>query len=93
MVGVMAGHTVRQDGAMARYDFRCRTCDSTFEVERPMAQSNETASCPGGHTDTVKLLSRISVLAGATPGRVSAGTNPTPSPMGGGCGGGCACAH
>lgn len=85
---------IRQDGDMARYDFRCRTCDSMFEVERPMAQSNEPAPCPDGHTDTVKLLSRISVLAGATPGRVGGGAgSPSPAPMGGGCGGGCACAH
>jgi putative FmdB family regulatory protein len=75
---------------MARYDFRCRTCDSLFEVERPMAASSEPAACPDGHIDTVKLLSRISVLAGATPGRMAA---PAPAASGGGCGGGCACAH
>jgi putative FmdB family regulatory protein len=81
-----------QDERMARYDFRCRTCDSMFEVERPMAQSNEPAVCPDGHTETVQLLSRIAVLAGATPGRVG-GNAPAATPMAGGCGGGCACAH
>jgi putative FmdB family regulatory protein len=78
------------DAGMARYDFRCRTCDSLFEVERPMSQSSEPAYCPDGHADTVKLLSKISVLAGATPGRAPA---PSPMPSGGGCGGACACAH
>jgi putative FmdB family regulatory protein len=66
-----------------RYDFRCRECEQTFEVSRPMSAANDPAPCPGGHADTVKLLSTVAVggLAGAaTTGR----------PAGGGCcGGGC----
>jgi putative FmdB family regulatory protein len=78
------------DSGMARYDFRCRTCDSLFEVERPMAQASDPAVCPDGHGDTVKLLSRIGVLAGAVPGRSAA---PAAAPSGGGCGHSCGCAH
>ncbi|MEU5288487.1 zinc ribbon domain-containing protein [Streptomyces sp. NPDC020755] len=70
---------------MPRYEFRCRTCGDTFEVSRPMARSSDSASCPAGHDDTVKLLSTVAV-GGA------AGSAPAPSGGGGGggcCGGGC----
>ncbi|MGD9985230.1 FmdB family zinc ribbon protein [Pseudonocardia sp.] len=74
---------------MPRYEFRCRECDATFEVNRPMSESGAPAACPGGHADTVKLLSTVA-LAGVG-GR--AGSAPRPAPAGGGgggcCGGGC----
>jgi putative FmdB family regulatory protein len=67
-----------------RYDFRCRQCGSTFEVNRPMAEASAPASCPDGHGDTVKLLSAVAVGGRAT-------ASPAPSGGGGGgcCGGGC----
>ncbi|WP_082317547.1 FmdB family zinc ribbon protein [Streptomyces sp. NRRL WC-3549] len=34
---------------MPRYEYRCRPCDDTFEVSRPMAQSSDPATCPAGH--------------------------------------------
>jgi putative FmdB family regulatory protein len=65
-----------------RYDFRCRECEQTFEVSRPMSAAGDPARCPGGHTDTVKLLSTVAV------GGVSSA--PEPARAGGGCcGGGC----
>ena len=69
---------------MPRYDFRCRECSETFEVDRPMSRSGDPARCPGGHTDTVKLLTAVAVG-----GR--AGAAPAPARAGGGgcCGGGC----
>ncbi|MFF3287225.1 zinc ribbon domain-containing protein [Streptomyces sp. NPDC003023] len=71
---------------MPRYEFRCRTCGDTFEVNRPMAESSDPANCPEGHDDTVKLLSAVAV-GGTT------STAPAPSGSGGGgggcCGGGC----
>ncbi|MFF0554795.1 zinc ribbon domain-containing protein [Streptomyces sp. NPDC004266] len=68
---------------MPRYEYRCRTCDDTFELSRPMAESSAPAACPVGHDDTVKLLSAVAV-GGA------AGAAPAPSGGGGGCcGGGC----
>ncbi|MFJ7585834.1 zinc ribbon domain-containing protein [Streptomyces sp. NPDC097617] len=68
---------------MPRYEFRCRTCDDTFEVSRPMAESSTPADCPAGHADTVKLLSAVAV--GGTGGGA-----PAPAMGGGGgcCGGG-----
>ncbi|WP_188277926.1 zinc ribbon domain-containing protein [Streptomyces sp. CBMA152] len=67
---------------MPRYDFRCRSCGDTFEISRPMAESSAPATCPAGHSDTVKLLSTVAV-GGAS-------RNAAPSGGGGGCcGGGC----
>ncbi|QTD98295.1 FmdB family zinc ribbon protein [Streptomyces cyanogenus] len=71
---------------MPRYEYRCRTCGDTFELNRPMAESAAPASCPAGHDDTVKLLSTVAM------GGVSRGSAPAPAPQGGGggcCGGGC----
>ena len=68
---------------MPTYEFRCRECGSTFDVQRPMAESSAPASCPAGHADTVKLLKMAGLSGGAS------------APMGGGgggcCGGGCGC--
>ncbi|ACY96923.1 MULTISPECIES: FmdB family zinc ribbon protein [Thermomonospora] len=71
---------------MPRYDFRCRTCGSTFEVDRPMSRASEPASCPAGHDDTVKLLSTVAFIGRSTG---SARSAPPPAPSGGCCGGGC----
>ncbi|MFB9203505.1 zinc ribbon domain-containing protein [Nonomuraea spiralis] len=68
---------------MPRYDFRCRACGSTFEVSRPMSASDDPATCPDGHGDTVKLLSTVSVTGGAAAPRATGGGG------GGCCGGGC----
>ncbi|MDG4784024.1 zinc ribbon domain-containing protein [Micromonospora sp. WMMD961] len=71
---------------MPRYEFRCRACGDTFEVNRSMAAAGEPASCPEGHADTVKLLSAVAVT-----GRGGAGGG-APAPTGGGCcGGACGC--
>ncbi|WP_406732172.1 FmdB family zinc ribbon protein [Streptomyces sp. NBC_01794] len=73
---------------MPRYEYRCRTCGDTFEVNRPMAQSSDPASCPAGHPDTVKLLSAVAV------GGTKSGPAPASNGGGGGggcCGGGCCC--
>ncbi|MFD9204805.1 zinc ribbon domain-containing protein [Streptomyces sioyaensis] len=72
---------------MPRYEYRCRPCDTTFELNRPMAESSAPAVCPRGHEDTVKLLSTVAV------GGSAAAPAPAPAPRGagGGCcgGGGC----
>ncbi|MEV5592264.1 zinc ribbon domain-containing protein [Streptomyces sp. NPDC052496] len=65
---------------MPRYEYRCRSCGSTFELNRPMAESSAPATCPDGHEDTVKLLSTVAV----------GGTAAAPAQApGGGAGGGC----
>ncbi|MFC5034191.1 zinc ribbon domain-containing protein [Streptomyces sp. So13.3] len=66
---------------MPRYEFRCRSCGTTFELNRPMAESSDPASCPEGHDDTVKLLSAVAVGGSAT----------APASGGGGGGGGGCC--
>ncbi|HEY0697534.1 MAG TPA: zinc ribbon domain-containing protein [Micromonospora sp.] len=71
---------------MPRYEFRCRACGATFEVNRPMSQSSEPAACPQGHGDTVRLLSTVAVTGGGGGG----GPVQAPGQSGGGCcGGGC----
>ncbi len=73
---------------MPVYEYRCRECDTVFELRRQMADSGAPATCPDGHPDAVKLLSVF-----AATGR-SAGGDASPAPAfsgGGGCGGACAC--
>ncbi|MFI7280540.1 zinc ribbon domain-containing protein [Micromonospora chersina] len=73
---------------MPRYDFRCRACGDTFEVNRPMAEAGQPASCPQGHADTVKLLSTVAVTGRGGSGPVGGSS----APSGGGCcGGACGC--
>ncbi|BBA97184.1 hypothetical protein RVR_2812 [Actinacidiphila reveromycinica] len=71
---------------MPRYEYRCKACGFTFEMRRPMSQSDAPAPCPRGHADTVKLLSTVSVATSAP-----SSSSPTPASGGGGgcCGGGC----
>ena len=49
---------------MPLYEYRCRTCDDTFEMRRAMSESNEPAPCPSGHTDSVRLLSVFASVGG-----------------------------
>ena len=72
---------------MARYEYRCRTCDDRFELRRPMAEADAPAACPSGHADVVRLLS-VFATVGAAGG---SGPAPAATPSGGGCGGACAC--
>ncbi|TVL90057.1 zinc ribbon domain-containing protein [Streptomyces sp. LX-29] len=69
---------------MPRYEYRCRACGTTFELNRPMAESSAPAACPEGHDDTVKLLSAVAVGGTAAPRPASGGGG-----GGGCCGGGC----
>ena len=73
---------------MARYDYRCRTCDERFEVERPMSAAVSSTPCPDGHLDTVRVLSMFATTGAATAGRPAAAAG-----GGGCCGGSCGCAH
>jgi putative FmdB family regulatory protein len=76
---------------MPRYEFRCRACGDTFEIDRPMRASGDPAACPQGHSDTVKLLSAVAVTGrGAATGR-QAGPGSGAAAAGGCCGGGCGC--
>jgi putative FmdB family regulatory protein len=71
---------------MPRYEYRCRACGDTFEVNRPMSESSAPARCPDGHDDTVKLLSTVAFSGGTRAAGVTA-----PRAGGGCCGGACGC--
>jgi putative FmdB family regulatory protein len=82
---MLLSSTVEYNRAVPRYEYRCRACGDTFELNRPMSESSAPCTCPQGHDDTVKLLSTVAV--GGLAGR-------SPSPAGGGggcCGGACGC--
>src|SRR5690606_1546505 len=70
---------------MPRYEYRCRACGDTFEVNRPMAEASAPARCPQGHADTVKLLSTVAVTGRGAGRPAGAGAG------GGCCGGACGC--
>lgn len=72
---------------MPRYEYRCRACGDTFEVSRPMSAASSAATCPQGHSDTVKLLSTVALTG--RPGMAAAPSRPAAS--GGCCGGSCGC--
>ncbi|MET7393424.1 zinc ribbon domain-containing protein [Dactylosporangium sp. NPDC005572] len=72
---------------MPRYEYRCRACGETFEVQRPMREANVKTPCPAGHDDTVKLLSTVAVGGGGA----GAAAQPRPAGGGGCCGGACGC--
>lgn len=75
----------RHNFLMPTYAYRCRECTESFELTRPMSESGDPALCPGGHSDTVKLLTTVA-LTGKAAGSAAA----PPAPTGGGCcGGGC----
>lgn len=65
------------------YEYRCETCDETFELRRGSAESSAPATCSSGHADARRLLSAFATI-GRSPASSSA-------PMGA-CGPGCACA-
>jgi putative FmdB family regulatory protein len=72
---------------MPGYEFRCRACGDTFEVNRPMREASAPAACPAGHDDTVKLLSTVAVTGRGSTGPAA----PAASTGGGCCGGACGC--
>jgi putative FmdB family regulatory protein len=71
------------------YEFRCKTCDDTFELRRSMSEAGDPAMCPEGHPG-VRLLSVF-----ANVGAASAAPSPAPAMprSGGGCGSACGCHH
>jgi putative FmdB family regulatory protein len=75
---------------MPAYQYRCRSCDASFSVNRAMADPVPAQTpCPTGHVDTARVFTPIAVVAGG-----SGGPMPAAVPAGGGgggacCGGGC----
>jgi putative FmdB family regulatory protein len=69
---------------MAAYDYRCRTCDSVFEVHRPITAEAAAMRCPDGHSEVSRVWSAVALATGgaAQPQRAAPAA-------GGCCGGGC----
>jgi putative FmdB family regulatory protein len=74
---------------MPRYDVRCRSCGDTFEITRSIAELDEPAPCPSGHSDTVRLLRTIAVTGVSASGSRQPSMQQPAAPGGGCCGGGC----
>lgn len=74
---------------MPTYEYRCRACGESFELRRPMSESDDPAACSAGHTDTTRLLSVFASVGSASVGSSAASADA--GPPAGGCGGGCAC--
>lgn len=74
---------------MARYEYRCRTCDERFELRRAMSDADAPASCSAGHASAVRLLSVFASVGGASE---ATPVGAVPGPVGG-CGTACGCHH
>jgi putative FmdB family regulatory protein len=69
---------------MPRYEYRCRICQTTFELRRAVNDADSPTECPDGHDDVTRLLS---VFATARVGQASGPAVPAGAP----CGPACAC--
>jgi len=80
---------------MPLYEYRCRDCETTFELRRPMSEASLSTTCPSGHPGAVRLLSVFaSVSSGGAGSPGSAASMPAPSMRSGGpCGSACGCHH
>lgn len=69
---------------MPIYEYRCATCDESFELRRPVGESQSAATCSSGHPAR-RVLSVFATVGGGAPEAAA--------PMAsGGCGANCACA-
>jgi putative FmdB family regulatory protein len=74
------------------YDFRCRGCGGTFELQRSVARRDE-ASCPTcGSADVQRLLPVVVAYVKGSGGAAEGGCCGGADEEGGCCGGACACA-
>ena len=67
---------------MPIYEYRCETCDETFELRRDASQSSAPASCAAGHPAR-RVLSVFATVGRGASSELSAGEA---------CGPNCACA-
>lgn len=72
---------------MAAYDYRCRDCQTTFEVRRSVTEDARPVTCPHGHADVARIWSAINVGGLAAVG--ASATSGGGAPGAGCCGGGC----
>ncbi|WP_239328816.1 zinc ribbon domain-containing protein [Frankia sp. CiP3] len=76
---------------MPAYEYRCRTCDTSFEVRRGITETAAASTpCPGGHTDTGRVFTAVAVTRAGSAAASSRPASPQPATSGGACcGGGC----
>ncbi len=72
---------------MPIYEYRCNTCQASFEARRTMSEASAGVNCPRGHDDVVKLFSLFAATGRAETSPMSNCGSPVP----GSCGGACAC--
>ncbi|MCK9875627.1 zinc ribbon domain-containing protein [Frankia sp. Ag45/Mut15] len=77
---------------MPAYDYRCRECDTSFEVRRSMTEpAPDGVLCPAGHAQTSRVFSAVAVGRGASASSSASAAAMAAAPSSGGscCGGGC----
>jgi putative FmdB family regulatory protein len=80
--------------AMPIYEYYCPRCDRKFEQLRPMARSDDPATCPQGHEGAGRVLSVFASMTRGADGSLQAvsGTGGCAACSAGSCAG-CAAAH
>ncbi|HTE85813.1 MAG TPA: zinc ribbon domain-containing protein [Dehalococcoidia bacterium] len=71
---------------MPVYEYYCRSCQSKFELLRPMKMATIATNCPSGHEGATRTISVFAAIGHDELGQSM--------PLGGGgcaCGGACAC--
>jgi putative FmdB family regulatory protein len=69
------------------YEYRCRSCGERFDLRRPVAEADATATCPAGHPDGTRLLAAFAATGRAT----AAGPVGDAAMPAGPCSNSCAC--
>ncbi len=65
---------------MPLYEYICKQCKARFEQLRPASRMDDPATCPSGHTSSMRVLSMFAAVSKDASGNVS-------SVGGGGCAG------
>lgn len=71
---------------MPFYDYKCTTCEDTFEVFLPTLVSQKQILCPQGHNSVVKLLPLISIAKQNSDKNSNKNLQGAPTCCGGSCG-------
>ena len=78
---------------VARYEYLCKDCGSTFELQRSMTDAEGDVRCPAGHDQVRRRFSVVAVSSSSASSgsRTPDAPAPTMGSGGGCCGGGCGC--
>ena len=53
---------------MPLYEYYCTSCDSKFELIRPMSRSDEDAPCPGCNSEAQRAISVFAAVSKGSDG-------------------------